>query len=77
MRAQCEFWDGEQWYLKTIDQLFNYLVWRQNYGIIITFSKRKDFTEIVERAKVASCLHKTIIKPEVEEKDISHFFTGH
>lgn len=77
LSAECKKWDGEKLYTKTIDQLFDYLVWRQNYGIIITFSEKKGFFEIIKKAKEASILHDTIIDKEVVDKDVNHFITVH
>jgi len=77
LSAECKIWDGEQLYLKTIEQLFNYLVWRQNYGIVITFSRQKNFTEIIKKAKETSCSHNTILKSEAQERATSHFLTIH
>jgi hypothetical protein len=77
LSAECKIWDGEQLYSDTISQLFKYLVWRQNYGIIITFSKRKEFTDVLQNAKKAIISHPTIIKKEIQEKNTSHFTSIH
>jgi hypothetical protein len=48
--AECKFWEGVKKYYEAIDQLFRYLTWRQNYGILITFSKNKSFSRVLEAA---------------------------
>lgn len=77
LSAECKKWDGKELYLKTIDQLFDYLIWRQNYGIIISFSNRKGFTAVIKNAKEATIAHDTIIKESLVEKDVSHFVSTH
>ena len=54
LSAECKFWSGEKKYQETIDQHFNYLTWRQNYAIQITFSKKEGFTEVIKKARNAS-----------------------
>ncbi|MFW9842952.1 MAG: hypothetical protein ACFFEV_00045 [Candidatus Thorarchaeota archaeon] len=73
--AECKFWDGEKLYLSMIDQLFGYLTWRQNYGILITFSRNKDFTGVIEKAKDAAQKSSTTMKDSLKVKDESHFVT--
>jgi len=46
--AECKFWSGPKSIEKTIDQIFKYLTWRNSYGVIIGFSKRKGFTDVLE-----------------------------
>jgi len=49
--SECKFYGGEKLYHKTIDQLLGYLTWRQNFGIMITFCKQKNFSKIIEEAE--------------------------
>ena len=46
--AECKIWDGAKKFHETVDQILGYLTWRNSYGIIITFSKNKGFTEVLE-----------------------------
>ncbi len=57
--AECKFWDGAKQFGETIDQLFGYLTWRHTYGIVITFSKNKGLTGVVEAAKEAVSKHES------------------
>lgn len=57
--AECKFWDGAKQFDEAIDQLFGYLTWRQTYGIVITFSKNKGLTGVVEAAKEAVSKHES------------------
>lgn len=49
--AECKIWNGSEYYLAGMKQLFDYLTWRENYGIMITFSRNKNFTDVLEAAK--------------------------
>lgn len=46
--AECKFWGGKKLYEETIEQLFGYLTWRNNFGIMISFVKAKNFTKVLE-----------------------------
>lgn len=74
--TECKFWSGETIYHTTIDQLFKYLTWNQNYGIIITFSKNKNFSDVIENTKNAARSHKTF---QTYDRELSskYFITTH
>ena len=55
--AECKFWGGAKQYGETIDQLFGYLTWRHTVAILITFSRLKALTKIIERAQKATQSH--------------------
>ena len=40
--CECKFWKGAKPYSDAINQLFGYLTWRQNYGVLIHFCTRMD-----------------------------------
>lgn len=75
LSAECKFWDGERHYLSMIEQLIGYLTWRQNYGILITFSRRKDFTNVIETAKATAQNSPTTVKSSLKVIDINHLVT--
>jgi hypothetical protein len=60
--CECKFWEGCQQYRDTIDQLLRYLSWRNNYGIMITFSKRKDFSRILAEIESVVTKHSSYNK---------------
>jgi len=45
--SECKIWHGEALYNETIDQLLKYLTWRNNFGIIISFVRLKNFSQIL------------------------------
>lgn len=49
--CECKFWQGAQSYSKALHQLFRYVAWRQSYGVMITFSKRRDMSKAVTSAQ--------------------------
>lgn len=75
--AECKFWQGSRVHNKTIDQLFSYLTWRENLGVIICFVREKDFTSIIEKAKSAATSHGTYITKSLRNKFDSYFVTRH
>jgi hypothetical protein len=74
--AECKFWRGQKEYRGTIDQLFGYLTWRHNYGIMITFSKNKDFSKVLQRASVAIHSHPTYLS-RFQQLSRTHFQSSH
>lgn len=48
---ECKIWKGENLYHSTINQLRGYLTWRHNFGVMITFSRNKNFSEILAQIK--------------------------
>ena len=74
--AECKFWPGPKKHCDAIDQLFGYLTWRHNYGIMITFSKNKDFSNVLQRASDAICSHPTYIRG-FQQLSRTHFQSLH
>jgi len=77
LTGECKFWKGEKEYQGTIDQHFGYVTWRQNFAIQITFSAKKGFTEVIEKAIEATKRHQTYIKDSHKKMDESYFITEH
>lgn len=73
---ECKFWKGKKKYLEAIDQLFKYLTWRHNYGIIITFCKKKGFSEIIQNAIEITKKH-SIFFGSINKRNESQFESFH
>lgn len=73
--AECKFWGGSSVYTETIDQLFRYLTWRENLGVILCFVKERDFTSIIEKAKNTAMSHNTYVENSLKNKSDSYFVT--
>ena len=47
--AECKFWRGEKAFLKTIDQLFRYVTWRDTKLAILIFNRNGNLKTILEK----------------------------
>lgn len=74
--AECKYWHGEAELMEAIDQLFSYLTWRHNFGILIIFSKNQDFSDVLNKIKSALQGHKTY-KGNLIENNSTHFRSNH
>lgn len=72
--AECKYWGGEKLYLETIDQILNYLTWRDSKAAIIMFVKNTDFSSIIQKVKEATPTHNNYVsfKGEKEETCLSY-----
>lgn len=75
--SECQNWSGGKNYMGKIDQLFSYLTWREIFGILITFSRRKNFSEVIEKAKDVTSTHKTYIKDSMSVVDEGYIISRH
>lgn len=73
---ECKIWDGSRLYNETIDQLLKYLTWRNNFGIIITFIKRKNFSKILEDVDEI-ITHNNSYKNGFKKISETHFLSSH
>lgn len=55
--CECKFWDGEQSFTDTIDQLFGYAGWRDTKLSIVMFVRAKGMTAIVDKARERLAAH--------------------
>jgi len=61
--AECKYWHGEQKYLETIDQILDYISFRDTKTAILMFVKVvKDFSKIIEKINETSKKHPNFIK---------------
>lgn len=47
--GECKIWDGEKVMLKTIDQLFGYITWRETKAAIFIFNKDRKITTVLNK----------------------------
>jgi len=74
--CECKIWDGKSLYHKTIDQLLNNLTWRNNFGIMITFVKVKNFSNILGQIKEIITQHPSY-KTGIQQISDTHFLSHH
>jgi hypothetical protein len=48
--AECKNWAGGKTINEAVSQILNYLTWRDSYGVVIVFSKRKGFSKVLGAA---------------------------
>ena len=48
--AECKFWRGEKVFIGAINQLLNYLTWRDNNVAVIIFVDNVDFVRVIDIA---------------------------
>jgi len=59
---ECKIWNGRELYNDTINQLRGYMTWRNNFGIIITFAKLKNFTNMLGGVEDIITKHPSYVK---------------
>lgn len=70
--AECKFWKGEKGYLATIDQLLNYLTWRDSKVAVIVFVRGREFSQVINKIKEATPKHSNYIS-HVNDSDETWF----
>lgn len=74
--SECKIYGGPVLYHETIEQLLRYLTWRQNFGIMISFCKNKNFSKIIEEGEEIITTHDSY-DSEFKRIDDSHFISRH
>ncbi len=75
--CECKFWSGAKAYGEALEQLFGYLTWRQNYGVLINFCKLKDMSRALAEAKRAASEHPTFTEGTLHDQSESRFTSRH
>jgi hypothetical protein len=64
--AECKFWTGKEGFKATIDQLLDYVSWRDTKTAIILFNKNKDSSKVLEQIPGIIKEHSNYAKTENE-----------
>ncbi len=75
--CECKFWSGAKAYKEATEQLFNYLTWRQNYGVLLHFCKLKEMTTAVSEGKRAVTEHSSFTTGTLQEQSETRFSGRH
>lgn len=75
--CECKFWSGAKAYKDAVEQLFNYLTWRQNYGVLLHFCKLKDMTAAVSEGKRAVTEHSSFTAGTLQGQPETRFTSRH
>ena len=74
--CECKIWGGKKLYSNTISQLLGYLTWRNNYGIVITFSRIKNLSRELEES-ADSIKNHTSYQKGFHSISLTHFLSHH
>ena len=75
--AECKIWNGEKKLSEAIDQLFNYVTWRDTGTSLILFVKKGRIRDIIEKAKSTAVKHSCYIRYNGQTEESSFSFTYH
>jgi hypothetical protein len=75
--CECKFWSGAKAYGKAIEQLFSYLKWRQNYGVLLHFCKLKDMSRALLEAQRATSEHPSFTPGSLHRQTETRFSSRH
>jgi hypothetical protein len=72
--GECKFFDGQQSILDALTQLLGYAMWRDTKAALILFSKRKDFTVVLQTVKDAVSKHPNYVRQQSKAGDRETLF---
>ena len=75
--CECKFWAGAKAYQAALNQLFDYLTWRQNFGVLISFCKVKDMSRALEAATQSMTEHPSFKKGSQGFQSDTRFVSRH
>jgi hypothetical protein len=73
---ECKIWGGQVLYHATIDQLVGYLTWRHNFGVMVTFARKKNFGSILTEIPAIISSHPTFVNG-IRQLNDTHFASHH
>jgi hypothetical protein len=74
--AECKIWGGVELLHKTVDQIRGYLTWRHNYGVVIFFSRNKNFTQARDTLR-DNVINSSSYNSGFKQIDETHFVAKH
>lgn len=78
--GECKFWHGKKEYFEAIDQLLNYLTWRDSKTALIIFVKNKKISEVLQTVEKETPNHPNYLnfvnKNEESWFNYTFHFTG-
>ena len=75
--AECKFWDGPKSLTAAIDQILKYTSWRDTKTAILLFSRRRNFTAVVEQITGVVKGHPNFVKEVDYPPETGFRFTLH
>lgn len=56
--AECKFWRGPKEFTAAVDQLLDYVTWRDTKTALLVFNRNKNMTAVLEKVKLALAAHR-------------------
>ena len=75
--CECKMWSGPSGYGKALEQLFGYLTWRDNHGVLISFCTLKDMTRAVSGATHVMEDHDSFVPGTLAKVSETRFVSRH
>ncbi|MFU1780241.1 hypothetical protein ACM16X_02545 [Haloarcula japonica] len=75
--AECGIWDGPQWCNDKLDQLLNYLTWRDSKAALVVFVKRNKITPVLDKLDTSIREHPTFIEHVNEAGESWNYYKIH
>lgn len=72
--AECKFWTGPKSLTDAISQLLSYTTWRETKAAILLFSRKKDFTAVLEQIPGVFAAHPQHVRREPYAKPTAFRF---
>jgi len=76
LTGECKYWNSKP-YQDAMNQHFDYITTQEGYSLQITFSKNKNFSEVVEKASQYAQEHQTYIEGSYRKVNENYFVTKH
>jgi hypothetical protein len=67
--AECKIWSGEKALSEAIDQLLNYVTWRDTKTALIIFNRNKNFSDILTKIHAAVQGHTNYVRDESQQSE--------
>lgn len=66
--GECKIWKGQKVLKETIDQILNYLTWRDSKSAILNFVPNKDIERVIEEAEKAISVHPNFVRKSSKQE---------
>lgn len=62
--GECKYWHGQKQYSETIDQLLNYVTYRDTKTAILVFVRNKDFSNVLNEIQETTPKHENFVQQD-------------
>lgn len=75
--AECKYWDGKKSFTDAVDQLLDYLTWRDSKAAVVVFVKNDDISKVLAEIQKATLGHPNYVSTLEPRNDDWLPFTFH